>query len=275
MKSEKYEEWFDVAFDRAVTSSSLTTEENKQASWKKVQARLEQVNRKRTRRRRMQLSGIVAASFVAGAILFSPPGVTKAVSPIVKTVVDMGNGVIGIVVRNGEVPSEVVTPKTELPANYNEQGNQDDNYMRKEWSEVNNSVNTPLDQGDLQAKLSFAVPDLSGLQNKYHFESYTVSSPSEDRSKYDKVTFKFTDAEQHTVWIYLMKLKTFQSILSTLSKETEVMRMGNDDIYYSPGLHNQLLGIEQNIMINIESDIPKAELVEVYKSVSQSFTQAP
>ncbi|MEC0371404.1 hypothetical protein [Paenibacillus chibensis] len=275
MKSEKYEEWFDVAFDRAVTSSSLTTEENKQASWKKVQARLEQVNRKRTRRRRMQLSGIVAASFVAGAILFSPPGVTKAVSPIVKTVVDMGNGVIGIVVRNGEVPSEVVTPKTELPANYNEQGNQDDNYMRKEWSEVNNSVNTPLDQGDLQAKLSFAVPDLSELQNKYHFESYTVSSPTEDRSKYDKVTFKFTDTEQHTVWIYLMKLKTFQSILSTLSKETEVMRMGNDDIYYSPGLHNQLLGIEQNIMINIESDIPKAELVEVYKSVSQSLTQAP
>ncbi|MEI0737489.1 hypothetical protein VQ056_13815 [Paenibacillus sp. JTLBN-2024] len=113
MKSEKFEEWFDVAFDRAVSSSSLTSDESKRASWKKVQAQLDQVKRKRKQRRRLQLSGIVAASFIAGAVFFSPSGVTKALSPIVQSVVDLGNGMIGIVIKNGDVPPSLVTPKTE------------------------------------------------------------------------------------------------------------------------------------------------------------------
>ncbi|GIO29137.1 MULTISPECIES: hypothetical protein [Paenibacillus] len=269
MKSEKFEEWFDVAFDRAVSSSSLTSDESKRASWKKVQAQIEQVNRKRKRKRRMQLSGIVAASFIAGAVFFSPSGVTKALSPIVKSVVDLGNGMIGIVIKNGDVPATVVTPKTEKPDTYVEQDNDDNNFSRLEWSKVQDSVSEPLNMDELKSKLSFSLPALTEIPAKYHFENYTLSSPSVNGKTYDKISLKYTDDEQHTLWIHLMNLKTYQSTITTVPKETEKFMLGGQEIFYSPGVYNKLLGTYQTQIIQISSDLPKDEMVTVYKSFMQ------
>lgn len=268
MKSEKYEEWFDVAFDRAVSSSSLTTEEDKKASWKKVQAKLQMDNRKRKRRRRMQLSGIVAASFVAGAFLFSPPGITKAVSPIVKTVVDMGNGVMGVVIRNGEVPPTVADPHTDTPANLYPDENIDFNEKLLS-SEVMDSVSGPLNLDELKSKLTFALPNINQLGTDYTFESYTLSEPTSDNKRYDKVTLKYTDKNQHPLWIYLLNLRIYQSKVTHLSKDIEIFKVGQDDVYYQPGVHNELLGLQHALTIQVGSDLPKEELIRVYKLLVQ------
>ncbi|WP_339324994.1 hypothetical protein [Paenibacillus sp. FSL W8-0194] len=269
MKSEKFEEWFDVAFDRAVSSSSLTSDESKRASWKKVQAQLDQVKRKRKQRRRLQLSGIVAASFIAGAVFFSPSGVTKALSPIVQSVVDLGNGMIGIVIKNGDVPPSLVTPKTEKPDTYVEQNSDGDNFSRLEWSEVRESVGPPLNLDELKSKLSFSLPELNQIPSKYHFENYTLSNPSVEGKGYDKVSLKYTDSDQQALWIHLMNLKTYQSTISTVPKETEKIALGGQEVFYSPGVYNQLLGTHQTLIIQISSSLPKEELVTVYKSFMQ------
>ncbi|MWV42372.1 hypothetical protein GRF59_01900 [Paenibacillus sp. HJL G12] len=265
MKSEKYEEWFNVAFDRAVSSSSLTSDESKRASWKKVQEQLEQVNHKRKRRRRIQLSGIVAASFLAGAILFSPPGVTKAISPIVKSVVDLGDGMISIIIRNGDTPQSLVTPKTENPEKTLGQENENDNFARLEWSEERKSESSPLQLEDAKSKLSFALPDITQVPPEYRFDSYTISYPSENGSKFDRISLKYVDKEKHNLWIDMMKLKTYQSTMTTVPKDTEMIQLGDDELYFSPGVYNQLIGMHQTVMIQIGSDLPKDELVRVYK----------
>ncbi|MEC0239639.1 hypothetical protein P4H66_07170 [Paenibacillus dokdonensis] len=269
MKSEKYEEWFEVAFDRAVSSSSLTSDESKKASWKKVQAEIEQINQKRKRRRRIQLSGIVAASFIAGAILFSPPGVTTAISPIMKSVVDLGNGMMNIVIRNGEVPSNLVTPKTELPEKYSSPEGENDNFARLESSEVRDSVSESPNREELKSKLSFVLPDLNQMPAEYSFDNYTLSFPTEDGSKYDRISLKYTDKEQHVLWIHIMKLKTYQSTISTVPIDTEKLMLGNDELYYSPGVYNQLLGAHQSLIIQFSSNLHKDELVDVYTSLMQ------
>jgi len=268
MKSEKFEEWFDVAFDRAVSSSSLTSDESKRASWKKVQAQLDQVKRKRRHRRRLQLSGIVAASFIAGAVLFSPSGVTKALSPIVKSVVDLGNGMIGIVIKNGDVPTSLVTPKTEKPDTYVERNSDGDNFSRLEWSKVRESV-TPLHLDELKSELSFPLPELNQIPSKYHFENYTLSNPSIEGKTYDKVSLKYTDGQEHTLWIHLMNLKTYQSTISTVPKETEKFALGDHEVFYSPGIYNQLLGTHHTQIIQLSGNLPKDELVTVFKSFMQ------
>ncbi|MBE9918293.1 hypothetical protein G8C92_30300 [Paenibacillus donghaensis] len=269
MKSEKFEEWFDVAFERAASSSSLTSDENKQASWKKVKAQIEQVNRKRRRRRRMQLSGIVAASFIAGAILFSPPGVTKAISPIVKSVVDLGNGMLGIVVKNGDVPPNLVTPRTEDPDNDLQRNNDDENnYSYLNSTEVRSNVYADsVDMNVLQEKLSFTLPDLKQIPEEYHFDSYTLSYPTEDESKFDKITLKYFDEEKHVLWIQFMKLKVYQAIMSKVPIETETLNLNNDEVYFSPGVYNQLLGFRDSLTIQIGSDLPKNKLVHVYSAM--------
>lgn len=269
MKSEKFEEWFDVAFERAASSSSLTSDENKQASWKKVKAQIEQVNRKRRRRRRMQLSGIVAASFIAGAILFSPPGVTKAISPIMKSVVDLGNGMLGIVVKNGDVPPNVVSPQTQDPDQYLNQDKGDNNKEYLNYAKVRKSEGAPLNLEELQAKLSFTLPDLQKIPKEYHFDSYTVSYPMEEGGKNDKVMLKYTDEEQHDLWIQLMKLKPFQATMTEVPMDTEKLNLNNDEAYYSPGVYNQLLGLHDNLTIQIGSDLPKEELIRVYEAMMQ------
>ncbi|MCJ8012441.1 hypothetical protein MUG84_11925 [Paenibacillus sp. KQZ6P-2] len=267
MKSGKYEEWFDVAFDRAVSSSSLTKGESKRASWKKVQAQIEQVNRNRKRRRRIQLSGIVAASFLAGAILFSPSSVIKAISPIVKSVVDMGNGMIGIVIKNGEVPPSVVTPKTVKPDDFldeNENGEMTESLL---YSYTWENHPAPESMDEIQSQLSFHLPDLRQLPTEFHLQSYTTSDPSEVENKFDKVALKFTNNEEQTLWVQIIHLRTYSSIMSTVPQETEKLQIGSDEVYFTPGSYNQLFGTNGNLLIQIGSELPKDVLIQFYKSL--------
>ncbi|MDR0267540.1 hypothetical protein [Paenibacillus sp.] len=270
MKSEKFEEWFDVAFERAASSSSLTSDESKQASWKKVQTKIDLINRKRRRSRRMQLGSIVAASFIAGAVLFSPPGVTKAISPIVNTVVDFGNGMMGIVIKSGDVSPNVITPKTLEPDQFLDLNNEGEPLEESlDHSYTWDSVDNPKSIVDAQSQLSFLVPDINQLPSEYQLRSYTISDPSEVGNKFDKIALEFTNNKEQTVWITIVHLKTYQSMTSVVPTETEKLQVGTDSVFYSPGSYNQLLALRGNLTIQIGSDLPKEELIRVYESLLQ------
>lgn len=262
MKSEKFEEWFDVAFDQAASSTSLTSEESKKASWSKVQARIQEVNRARKRRRHLQLGGVVAASFIAGAILFSPPGVSKAVSPLIDSIVDMGNGVVSIIFNNGNEPTDLLPSKTPAPPS------KDEEYRDPslDSTETGEAKTQPL--SEVQAALSFPLPDLHNIPEGFQFKE-SVTTLEQENHLFDKVALLYTDKDNQLLWINLKRMKPFETTGSSGSDETKQIKLNNGyDIYYTPGSLNELIMNYNGLLLQISGKISKEEMINIIEGFS-------
>lgn len=120
---DAFELVFDEAFHRAASASPTPSHEqtkNMQESWLKVQTEINRIGKRRKRKQTFWLSGVVAASVTLGALLFSVPAGTQAVSPFVQTIKDWGNGMKSIVIKDGTekmLGADPSTAKTPPPPN--------------------------------------------------------------------------------------------------------------------------------------------------------------
>lgn len=121
--SELEEDFFDAAFDmafdeafhQAVSATPASNTESMRQSWLQVQKEIDRVGVRKKRMRTIRLSVIVAASVTIGAVIFSMPTGTQAVSPFVQSIKDWGNGMKSIVIEDrtthlGADPSTAKTP---------------------------------------------------------------------------------------------------------------------------------------------------------------------
>lgn len=121
--SELEDEYFDAAFDlafdeafhQAVSAPSASHTESMQQSWQKVHREINRIGLRKKRIRTLRLSVVVAASVTIGAVIFSLPSGTQAVSPFVQSIKDWGNGMKSIVIEDrtthlGADPSTAKTP---------------------------------------------------------------------------------------------------------------------------------------------------------------------
>lgn len=110
-----FEQAFDEAFEQAASSHSASPTKSMQHSWQKVQKELERLGARKRRMRTFKLSAVVAASVAIGAVIFSLPSGTQAISPLVQSIKEWGNGMKSIMVEERSVdlspdPSTAKTP---------------------------------------------------------------------------------------------------------------------------------------------------------------------
>ncbi|MDK8190040.1 hypothetical protein QP794_08085 [Paenibacillus sp. UMB7766-LJ446] len=122
--SELEDDFFDAAFDMAfdeafhqavAATPTVSNTEPMRQSWLQVQKEIARIGGRKKRMRTIRLSVIVAASVTIGAVIFSLPSGTQAVSPFVQSVKEWGNGVKSIVIEDrttqlGADPSTAKTP---------------------------------------------------------------------------------------------------------------------------------------------------------------------
>ncbi|SEK64149.1 hypothetical protein SAMN05518856_103337 [Paenibacillus sp. OK003] len=106
---------FDEAFHQAVSATPASHTEPMRQSWLRVQKEIARVGVRKKRMHTIRLSVIVAASVTIGAVIFSMPTGTQAVSPFVQSIKDWGNGMKSIVIEDrtthlGADPSTAKTP---------------------------------------------------------------------------------------------------------------------------------------------------------------------
>lgn len=107
---------FDEAFHQAVSATpNVSNTEPLRQSWLQVQKEIARIGARKKRMRTVRLSVIVAASVTIGAVIFSLPSGTQAVSPFVQSIKEWGNGVKSIVIEDrtthlGADPSTAKTP---------------------------------------------------------------------------------------------------------------------------------------------------------------------
>ncbi|WP_186323445.1 hypothetical protein [Paenibacillus xylanexedens] len=128
LEDDYFDDAFDLAFDEAFRRAASTPPtpskeqtKNMQESWLNVQTEINKIGKRRRRKQTFWLSGVVAASVALGALLFSVPAGTQAVSPFMQTIKDWGNGMKSIVIKDGteqivgKDPSTARTPPPPEP----------------------------------------------------------------------------------------------------------------------------------------------------------------
>lgn len=91
---KEFEDMFDLAFENAAASSTSVDMDSMEASWINVQSELTKIKRHKHRVRNWKLGGIVAASIMFGATLFSIPAGLQADSLFVQKLEKIGDDFI-------------------------------------------------------------------------------------------------------------------------------------------------------------------------------------
>ncbi|MBB3128056.1 hypothetical protein FHS19_002710 [Paenibacillus rhizosphaerae] len=267
MKSEKFEEWFDSAFEKAASSTSLTSEDSKKASWNKVQARLNEVNRSHRRKRHLQLGGVVAASFVAGAVIFSSTAVTKAISPLIDSIVDLGDGVKNVVFQDEQSAEGIA--KTPPPPNYLD-GEPEPPPGDGKIISSEQGVPTTRPLSEVQKELSFTIPDFSGrIPERYHFKESTVIAKDLETKKYNEITMLYTGPkEDDNLFITVSRILPNSSTGYFTNGEPVKIKLKNGyEAYYTESNMNSLIMKYNKVQLNIVATASKEEILNLVETL--------
>lgn len=90
----EFEEVFDLAFENAAAASTSVDKDRMEASWNKMQSELQKIRKRKRRSKRWQLGGVVAASIMLGATLFSIPSGLQANTLFVEKLEKIGDDFI-------------------------------------------------------------------------------------------------------------------------------------------------------------------------------------
>ncbi|QCT02845.1 Tat pathway signal sequence domain protein [Paenibacillus algicola] len=279
MSNEKFEDGFDPAFDEAFDKafdeafesaaskmdSPYPVPTSKVESWQKVKQQLDQQHKVRKRVKRYQIAGIIAASIAGGAIIFSPPAVTQAISPLYQQVKDWGDGIITIVSGRDEPVSENESKaKTLPPPDYrdDEPAQLHPNEGQVTIPEVDNTTYT---WDEIQEKLTFAMPELGYIPDGYRYEEALPHVVKRDdpigmltmvytNDQGDRLTFDFYDLSDGK--------KVSIGVLGELSEITLASGVTAQIKETSTG-YNQLDFVDNNVRTLITAPVTREELIAI------------
>ncbi|WP_454191641.1 hypothetical protein [Paenibacillus sp. Marseille-Q7038] len=90
----EFEDVFDLAFENAAAASTTVDKESMEASWYNMQGELQKIRKRKRRSKRWQLGGVVAASIMLGATIFSVPAGLQANTLFVEKLEKIGDDFI-------------------------------------------------------------------------------------------------------------------------------------------------------------------------------------
>lgn len=269
MNNEKYDDWFneafDEAFERAASTSSPSNHDTKRESWLQVKQQLAVNNTRKQRRRRFQLAGIIAASMAMGAILFSPPNITQAVSPIYQQIREWGNGLVTIISGKDE-PTIDTVPKTSAPPEGI--GPEDTNNIGEELLGSSSSDQNNLSLEEVQSRLSFSYPDFQYIPKGYHY-SDVLTAPVDDKVEIHDMGIQYISDEGKILNISFVNLANGPVSVSTPSSLTSKKVQLNSGIeaLFTDSRVSSLQFVKDNIMIRIVGELNKEELLKIANSL--------
>lgn len=271
---DEFEALFNDAFDNAIESLPSYSESDRRKSWEQVQKKL---NRKRTRlnrRRNAQLFGIVAASMLLGAALFSPPLVTKAISPIFQELKNLGSGMSQMVFGNGQPQADPSMAKTPPPP---------EDFTEDELREMSKEVHlvdagtyetVKMDMEEARDTLAFSLPRITNIPERFTLESLEVVIPSgtpEDPNTFGKSAHLLYRTEDGQILRLTFDLLMNNEILSTMSKEnTEEVELNNGNIaFISSGDMSEINMMLGNVYFNVIGNVDRDEILAIANGLNQ------
>jgi hypothetical protein len=264
MSNGKFDQWFDDAFEQTVATSSLTSDESKKQSWQKVQAEIHKMNKQKKRMRHFQLAIVVAASVTAGAVIFNPPAVTQAISPVFHSIKNWGNGVVNIIFDSNIQPNSEGALTTPPPDTYPE----DPDHPSATLDSISHDVSFVFTLEEAKSKLSFPYPDLQRIPERFQLVSSEMAelAPGE---KTDSITMTYRTANNDLMRIILHSFSQPQASSSTGSVNTEVLTLKNDiEVYFTPGRFNDIQFSYNGLVMRIYGNLSKEELIDMTESLS-------
>ncbi len=262
MNNERFDQWFDDAFDVSASSSSLFTEESKKESWKKVQVQIHKMNKSKNRKRHFHLAAVVAASVTAGAIIFNPPAITQAGSPVYSSIKDWGNGVVSVIF--GTSTSQTGNAKTSAPPDIYPEDKDNPTAILESVSESQSMV---LTIEEVQNHISFAYPNFQNIPIRFHLASAELP-PLDSATKFDDVTMTYRTENNEIMRIMVQSLAKPMVSSSSGSGEIETLTLTNDiEAYYTPGRFNQIQFLYNGLKIQIYGKVTKEELLQMVESL--------
>ncbi|MGG3281513.1 DUF4367 domain-containing protein [Paenibacillus solani] len=273
MSNERYDDWFDEAFDeafdRAASRSSLPTDnESKRQSWQQVKLQIERTNKKKQRLRRFQLAGVIAASMAFGALMFSQPSITQAVSPIYQQIVDWGNGITGQIFGKKEpvdTSKALTTPPPDI-ATLPEQENTEQ-LPPAEVVETNVVHFTDSDESltESQKRVLFKIPEIGYIPDGFEFYEATGIADSEQAPLLD-LHLQYKNADDKFFYIDLMDMSTERAFgFGGQILETLTLKSGAEAYLNETNL--RFFHDNDSVLVNISGFFSKDELVKIANSI--------
>lgn len=254
---------FDEAFEEAAKELPLYTDGYKQQSWSKIQPQLVRRAKRRKGRewlRRYEVVATFTAFVLFSAVLFTPPIVTQAVSPIYQELRNFGNGMSQIIFGNGRQfkdnnvafandssedaahPGEVPCPKL-FPM----------------------SMKTHL--ADLRESLPFELPKITYMPASYMFNSaelINAQSSSPDTGLIEGVYLLFETKNHEQLTMMFKSLKEDEIIRMPFEENIETITLNNGTIaYYTPGKTAQITFLIGDICFLAAGQLDKSELLRI------------
>lgn len=269
MSNEKFDDWFDKtfdeAFDRAASSdSSLPAHDTKRESWMKVKLQLETVNRRRKRRRKYQLAGVVAASMMAGAIFFSPPTITQAVSPIYQQLKEWGDGIVTIISGKDESTSDTVAKTAPPPEGSGPEAGQ----IGESLLDSSDSEEGSKSLEQVTKRLSFSYPEIKYIPEGYRYDDVLAAAPADGESAINNLAVKYISEEGIMLTISMIGMSDGPVSVSSPGLDTEkvILDSGTEAIL-AKGRLSTLQFLYNNVWIEIAGELSKEELVKMANSL--------
>ncbi|MFD3257400.1 DUF4367 domain-containing protein [Paenibacillus lentus] len=258
---------FDEAFDEATKELPLYTDIYKQPSWKKVQSRLLKRAKRRRRfkwLRQYEVIAVIASFVLFSAVLFTPPLVTQAVSPIYHELRNWGNGMSQIIFGNGrELESNSVSFAQ-------------DSFL----DEVTNSEERPCPKvfplsmktqmADLRDSLPFKLPKIYYLPDGYMLNSAELitaqhsSAYSSESNLIEGAYLLFETKNQQQLTMMFRVLREDEIIRTPYEENIETITLNNGTVaYYTPGKIAQISFMIDDIFVMAAGQLSKGELLKI------------
>ncbi|MEF2967198.1 DUF4367 domain-containing protein [Paenibacillus sp. M1] len=265
---EEYESLFEDAFRKAANSLPAYSQEKRRQSWEKVKHRVNRQSKRLRLRRQAQTFGLVAASMILGAALFSPPVVTKAISPIYQELKNLGSGVTQLVFGYGRQQQNSAGAKTPPPP---------DGLTEDELREVKKTVHL-VDAGtynyvemnidEARERLAFSLPRITYIPERFTLQSLNVVIPEgtpEDPNTFGKSAhLVYKTADDHMLRL-IFDLLMNNELLSTTEREaTKEVELDNGNIaFITTGDLTKINMMIGNVYFNAFGDVSEEEMLAI------------
>ncbi|WP_426250307.1 hypothetical protein [Paenibacillus pabuli] len=299
LEDEYFDAAFDMAFDeafhQAVSASPASNTEPMRQSWLRVQKEIARVGVRKKRMRTIRLSVIVAASVTIGAVIFSMPTGTQAVSPFVQSIKDWGNGMKSIVIEDrtthlGADPSTAKTPPppergiNEAPtfSSGDEPPVEEDGEIKLPFYETSHLLEPIIVTKDIARSgfkgdflLSKAIPErFTKIKYELMLDTLNPVNP-EDYYESERMRVRYTgvgkNGEEEIIQFDYAYVKPGQVIEGPMLRETSIVKLadGSEAFMYLGPPYNTFQWMMGSVNMSLFGTVSEEEMIAIANDLQE------
>ncbi|GAA0137194.1 hypothetical protein YSY43_40350 [Paenibacillus sp. YSY-4.3] len=261
---------FDEAFDEATKQLPPYTDAYKQQSWNRIQPKLMKQARRRKRwkwLRRYEVIALISAFMLFSAILFTPPIVTQAVSPIYQELRSWGNGMSQIIFGKGRQPDQ-------SGISYAMNASPDEADITQPPCPKVFPLSMKMQLNDLRENLPFSLPKITYMPRGYMYNSAELITAkgsvldSVEGGEAEGVYLLFETRHNEQLTMMFKTLKEDEIIRMPYEENIETVTLNNGTIaYFTPGKSAQITFMIGDVYFMAAGHINKEELLKIANSL--------